>query len=518
MLFFGMRGDLKLRKVRTKSGSTSVQVVRYGHGRREIVKHIGSADNDADLAVLMSEAQQYVEKHCAQPDLFAAIEPTDPVVSISKLKLLKVTQTFARRALLGCARLCGLDVLHPLFQDLAIMRIVEPESKRETIKLLKRYFQVSYSETTVYTTLSKLLVKQQEIERLAIQTAREQFNETFSLILYDVTTLYFESFKDYDLQTLGFSKDNKPQQPQIVVGLITTRSGFPVMHEVFEGKTFEGHTMLKILDRFQKRFGTNSKPVIVADAAMLSVQNMSTLQTLGYRFIVGARLANLTKGFIDQIYAQTPRHDEASVRLDHVMKKGSTEVAVKIVCQFKEKRYKKDRNDLNKQIERAQRLLDRNEPGRRARFVKKAADKQSFELNVDLKAKAEKLLGIKGYVTNIPEQEMPDKEIIEYYHDLWHVEQAFRMTKSDLETRPIFHYKEEAIKAHVLVCFMGLMISKYLQLKTGLSIKEIRSQLMQIHEAHLLDQITGKTHVMVMDAQEKLDPTLMEALEPVLRH
>ena len=200
------------------------------------------------------------------------------------------------------------------------------------------------------------------------------------------------------------------------------------------------------------------------------------------------------------------------------MKKGNDDVAVKIVWQFKEKRYKKDRNDLNKQIERAQRLLERNEPGRRARFVKKAADKQSFELNLDLKAKAEKLLGIKGYVTNISEQEMPDKEIIEYYHDLWHVEQAFRMTKSDRETRPIFHYKQEAIKAHVLICFMGLMISKYLQLKTGLSVREIRSQLMQIHEAHLLDQITGKTHVMAMDAQEKLDPSLMEALEPVLRH
>lgn len=139
-------------------------------------------------------------------------------------------------------------------------------------------------------------------------------------------------------------------------------------------------------------------------------------------------------------------------------------------------------------------------------------------MNLDLKAKAEKLLGIKGYVTNISEQEMPDKEIIEYYHDLWHVEQAFRMTKSDRETRPIFHYKQEAIEAHVLICFMGLMISKYLQLKTGLSVREIRSQLMQIHEAHLLDQITGKTHVMAMDAQEKLDPALMEALEPVLRH
>ena len=90
--------------------------------------------------------------------------------------------------------------------------------------------------------------------------------EKFSLVLYDVTTLYFESFKEYDFQKPGFSKDNKPQQPQIVIGLITTRSGFPVMHEVFEGNTFEGHTMLDVVHRFQERVG-ETKPVIVADAA-----------------------------------------------------------------------------------------------------------------------------------------------------------------------------------------------------------------------------------------------------------
>ena len=126
---------------------------------------------------------------------------------------------------------------------------------------------------------------QAAIESAAIQTARDELQEKFSLVLYDVITLYFESFKEYDFQKPGFSKDNKPMQPQIVIGLITTRSGFPVMHEVFEGNTFEGHTMLAIVRRFQERVG-ETKPVIVADAAMLSKANMQQLEKEGYLSLI----------------------------------------------------------------------------------------------------------------------------------------------------------------------------------------------------------------------------------------
>src|SRR5690606_1164665 len=194
----------------------------------------------------------------------------------------------ARDILMACASRCGLGDLPELYRDLALMRIIEPTSKLRTIELLQQYFNVRYAQRTVYRALPKLLEMQGVIEEASTQTARQELDEAFNLVLYDVTTLYFESFKDYDLQRPGFSKDNKPQQPQIVVGLITTRSGFPLMHEVFEGNTFEGHTMLEIVGKFQKRVG-QAKPVIVADAAMLSKDNMLKLGAQGYRYIVGAR-------------------------------------------------------------------------------------------------------------------------------------------------------------------------------------------------------------------------------------
>lgn len=513
-----MRGDLTIRKVRTASGATAVQAVRYEGRRCVVVKHLGSAHDSDALRLLMADAQDYIETHCVQGHLFSATEPASSLVDLSKVQLIRVTHQYARKALLACANLCGLEFLPLLYRDLALMRIIEPASKLHTIELLQQHFEVRYAERTVYRLLPKLIEHQAAIETAAIDRVLNDLKEVFSLVLYDVTTLYFESFKEYDFQRPGFSKDNKPQQPQIVIGLITTRSGFPVMHEVFEGNTFEGHTMLAILKRFQQRVGVDCKPVIVADAAMLSTDNMHTLDEQGYRYIVGARLANSAKTFIDQINAQMPRTEGATTRFKHTLKKGKVNTNVDVICHYSEARFKKDRRELDKQINRALALLERNESGQRAKFIKKADEQKSFEFNAALKERAEQLLGIKGYVTNIPQDELSDQDIVTYYHDLWHIEQAFRMTKSDLQTRPIFHRTEDAIRSHVLLCFTALMMGKYLEIKTGESIKQIRNQLWKIHEAHLLDLRTGKHHVMSMNPRELANSALIDLLEPCFTH
>lgn len=509
-----MRGDLTIRKVPTASGATAIQVVRNQGKKRVIIKHIGSAHSESECERLVKEAENYAEAHCQQPSLFANDTASSPQLDLAHTTLVGVTHLFARSALLACARLCGLGGLSELYLDLALMRIIEPSSKRRTLELLQCYFNVQYAQRTVYRMLPKLLDHQEAIETAAIQTARDDLKETFSLVLYDVTTLYFESFKEYDFQRPGFSKDNKPQQPQIVIGLITTRSGFPVMHEVFKGNTFEGHTMLSIVHRFQERVG-DAKPIIVADAAMLSKANMQQLEAEGYRYIVGARLANAATRFIDLIHRNLPRTDKIVRRFDygHGVKNAS------MVCQFSEARYKKDKREFDKQVKRALELLERNEAGRRAKFVKKSGEKdQPFTFDTELQTKAEKLLGIKGYVTNIPEKELPSAEIVTYYRDLWHVEQAFRMSKSDLRTRPIFHHTQEAIQAHVLICFMALMIGKYLEIKTGRSLRQIRQELWRVHEAQIRDERSGEIYMLRMDTGKLMNNEIMKLLSPEFPH
>jgi len=166
----------------------------------------------------MAEAKQYSEAHCRQPNLFAETPPPSSPPSsfqdaFARSKLVGVTHQFARRVLLACARKCGLGDLPELYLDLALMRIIEPASKLRTFELLQRYFNVRYIERTAYRMLFRLFEHQAAIESAAIQTARDDMQETFRLVLYDVTTLYFESFKEYDFQKPGFSKDNKPMRP-----------------------------------------------------------------------------------------------------------------------------------------------------------------------------------------------------------------------------------------------------------------------------------------------------------------
>jgi hypothetical protein len=243
------KSKYRIRTIRTASGATAVQVIWYENNTRKIAKHIGSANNNDELEILRSSAEQYIEEYEPQLSLFH--ETTSQIVAFDQIEVTNVSHQFARTILLSIAKQCGLGNLDALYLDLTIMRIIEPCSKLRSLELIKRYFHVSYSQY-IYQRLPKLLDQRDMIESAAIETAKS-FNSTFALLLYDVTTLYFETHKaDDDLQARGFSKDDKSKQPQIVIGLLVTEQGFPLVHEVFKGNTFEGHTMLSVINAFQK--------------------------------------------------------------------------------------------------------------------------------------------------------------------------------------------------------------------------------------------------------------------------
>lgn len=485
-----MHGDLSIRKVRTGSGATAVQIIKYVKRKRVVVRHIGSANTDNELTVLWREAEIIREQLCAQPSLFARVEQTS-ILHAEHLTLLSVTHQFAVNFLRKCSLACGLGFLDPLYQDLALMRIVEPASKLRTLELLNKYFNLSYARRTLHRLLPKLIKHKVDIEEASYQTACKHFGEAFAFVLYDVTTLYFESHEpDDDLKARGFSKDDKSRQPQIVIGLLVTPQGFPLRHEVYKGNTFEGHTMLEVIKQFQERH-SNTKPIIVADAAMLSQENMASLEKDGYQYIVGARLANTPSSFIEKITSTLIKQNGNNIRLPYPNR------SYNVICAYSDARAKKERRDLDKQLARAYELVARKELGKRAKFVKKSeGHKDVLEINEELKIKAERLLGVKGYVTNIPPEVLSNEQVIAYYHELWHVEQAFRMSKTDLKTRPIFHHTHDAVRAHVLLCFMALMIGKFLEIKTGLSLRRIRDILWDVKEAYIKDSLTGRQMIL----------------------
>jgi transposase len=238
--------------------------------------------------------------------------------------------------------------------------------------------------------------------------------------------------------------------------------------------------MLSIVKKFQTKY-VAEKPIIVGDAAMLSQKNRDELQADGYYYIVGARLSNTKPVFLQSMLANLLKKDGSIVRTS------SQDKSYEIICTYSDARYKKDKREMDKQIEKAKILLARQEPGRRAKFVKKANAKYLFDES--LKQKTELLLGVKGYCTNIPESILSNEKIVEHYHSLWQVEHAFRMSKNDLQARPIFHHSHDAIRAHVLICFMALMMGKYIEIKAGCSLRHVRDLLWQVQEVHLHDPI-----------------------------
>jgi hypothetical protein len=470
-----------IRTVRTGSGASAVQIVRYERRKRIVVKHIGSAHDSEELFSLKQIAHEWIEQESGQPPLF----PRDNtrslrLVPIDKCRYLGFRYALVYEVVHEVFRRLHLDGLDLFLRDLALIRVVQPASKLESLDLLSSYFGKSYRRADLYRSLPSFVALKGPIEKSLGAWARTQFNFDFSIVFYDVTTLYFESFKEDELRRNGFSKDHKANQPQIIIGLIVTREGFPVSYHVFEGNRFEGHTFIPALRQFKETHHVDHFTV-VADAAMISLDNISRLTENKLSYIVGARLANLSAEQIRAIHEPLQQMDGATIRIE-------TERGF-LICDFSLRRYQKDLREMEKQIAKAEKLLTARQAVKRTKFIKYDGQTKPT-LNRELIEKTKMILGIKGYYTNLAA--VGNQTIIDQYHNLWHVEQAFRIAKSDLAIRPIYQFKKQAIEVHIIICFIALAVCKYLELKTGKSIRLIIKMLKSVTDARLHNLLTDK--------------------------
>lgn len=461
---------MRIRKTKTKSGATAIQVVDSRYGQTLVRKHIGSALTPEDIVRLQEEARAWMIAAAHQQSFFPINSSFDPL--FSQYRYLGVRYTLLYNTVVFVLKRLGFSALSDqILLDLVLMRVVDPGSKRESVQKLTQWFGISYDLTRVYKQLIRIAAKKTAVEALLVTFAQQELHADFSFVLYDVTTLYFESFTPEELKQCGLSKDNKSQQPQIVVGLLVTSDGFPLTYDLFAGNTFEGHTMIPVVTGLVTRYHLKNLTV-VADAAMLSQKNIDALVAAGISYIVGARLGYLTDAQVGDISQALNNTDGASVKR---IIGGKT-----LICDFSQKRYVKNKSDMEKQLRKAKEIVEGKRAVGRHRFL---VQKQTHPtLNQLLIDRTKLLWGIKGYITNMA---APHELVIARYHDLWHVEQSFRMTKSDLVSRPIFHFKQEAIKAHLLICVMALAAGKYLEGKTGKSLQRILDQLKQLPDAQV---------------------------------
>ncbi len=490
---------LYIRTTKTASGATAVQIVRYQNRKKVIVLHIGSAHTKQELKELTQTATEWVERNTKQKSLFPKTQPS-ALIALDKCQYLGFRYALVYESLQKLFTIFKFHLLHQkLLVDLVAARIVQPGSKLQSLEFLGEFMGIKHSRSELYRQLPLVAELQDQVEAKVLNIAKKEFNFDFSFVFYDVTTLYFESFEADDLRKPGFSKDNKAQQPQIVIGLLVNNDGFPVAYQVFEGNKFEGHTLIPVILAFKHKHKIQTLTV-VADAAMISYDNITALKNSGLRYIVGARTGSLSPKVIKEVSAALNQQDGATIRK-------ATDYG-DLICEFSAKRYAKDKREMDKQIKKAEDLLKDPSDMKRAKFVK-AKDNAAYELNQGLKEKTELLLGVKGYYTNLG-SEISDREVIAHYHNLWRVELAFRIAKSDLQMRPIYHFKETAIKAHILICFMALAVCKYMELKTNKSTKRIIKLLKGVTDARILNTLTNKEIILRSQISEETQQLLTQ--------
>ena len=309
--------------------------------------------------------------------------------------------------------------------------------------------------------------------------------------------------------------------PQIIVGLLVDRAGFPLRIGCWEGNRAETTTIVSVVEQFRQ--AAKVEPlVVVADAGMLSAANLNALDEAGVGFIVGARTTRapgdleahfrwsgdaFTDGqVIDTI---TPRRGSRSERdksrkSEPVWDPHTHPGSWRAVWVYSKKRAARDNQTLTAQANRARAVIAGEKRPKGTRFV--TVHQGDQVLDEASLARARRLAGLKGYVTNMPTRLMDAAEVVSSYHELWHVEQSFRMSKHDLPARPVFHHTRDAIEAHLTMVMASLAVARYLQDTTGMSIARI------VRELHGLQEVVININGHYINAAPQLTPKAEQIL------
>jgi transposase len=465
-----------------------------------LIQHVGSTSSPDQIELLHQKALVECErlKEEERPTLF----PLTPEREKAKLINWRIT---------GFHQVFGLIYDRIGFpknhlRDLAIARIAYPRSKLATARYLEQYLGISLSEDKIYRFLDTL--NKDELTQIAFNFVKKKNNNSMALVFYDVTTLYFETNDEDELRKKGYSKDHKNDLPQIVIGLFVDKDGYPFDFDFYDGKTFEGHTFAEAVGALIKKYQLTNL-VVVADAGMLSQQNIDFLERLKIYYIVGARLKGMSEQFKKQIFSneftKNPVHEI-------VLKSNSIK---RLIIDYSEKRAQKDRYNREKIIKSLETKISSKKPLIKkskyllVRGVDKIEGIDHGKVSLDQRHD-----GLKGYWTNLETRTKP-REIIDQYHNLWKVEKAFRMSKSDLLERPIYHRKKKRISGHLLLCFSSLLVMK----ETEKLLKEIDISLSRSVE--LLGKVgQGEMRLgkIIMPIESDPNPETNQVLQHILGH
>lgn len=458
-----------VRTVKTGSGATAVQIVYSNRRGSRSIEHLGSAHDEQEVEALKVAARQRLAAGQGELDLGldAAADVSGPLHIVSS-RMAHLTDALTRAYdALGFAQAAGGD---EVFWQLVLARIVEPTSKQDSLRVLEEVGVPAAS----YATLKRRLPAYAEPSwrrRLAAACAAQAALGPASLVLYDVSTLYFETDTGDGFREPGFSKERR-LEPQITIGLLTDAAGFPLMVEAFEGNKAETKTMLPTITSFMAAHQLTNVTV-VADAGMVSEANRNALDDAGLTYIIGERIPDVPY----QVSTWRQANPDTQIPDGHVFTqpwpaagadKANGRRDKVVYYQYRADRARRTLRGIDEQVTKAEQAVAGKVPVKRNRFVKLSGGNRA--VNRELEAKARAIAGLKAYITNI-DNPTPGF-VIDAYHRLWRIEQSFRMSKHDLRARPIYHRKRDSIEAHLTIVFAALAITRLIEDRTGWTIKQ----------------------------------------------
>ena len=387
--------------------------------------------------------------------------------------------------------------------SMVVDRLLKPKSKLAMFNNKDDYFSINSSLNLnhIYRSLDILALNKESIEKSLFNRNCNLFNISTDIVFYDVTTFYYESKNENDLKKFGYSKDGKFGDVQVVMGMLIDKNGLPIGYELFSGNTADSKTMIAILDKLKERFKIDTV-VIVADRGLNSKPNLKAIKDAGYDYLMAAKIKTMSaetqtdilnnKDYItindedsdNGLYSYKVIDYDNKIRYkkecvdsnsgEITIKNIETTLKEKLVCTYSQKRANKDRYDRYRALEKANNIIVQNQKSSLTStrsFKKYIANEtkadgcKDFIMSLDWKKIKKDRLYDGYYAITTSRVDLNPIEVIDNYHNLYKIEDSFKVLKSTFDTRPIYHYKESRIEAHFIVCFIAFMLERDLEIR-----------------------------------------------------
>ena len=431
----------------------------------------------------------------------------------------------------------NLDVEYSLNNILKLMvfsRLLEPCSKKKTYENRWRIFEnTDFSLVDVYRGLSKLNKYRDDLQLHIYEHIKEQYGRNTELVYYDVTNYYFEIDEPDELRKKGVSKEHRPN-PIVQMGLLMDNLGFPIAYKLFKGNDNDCTTLLPVLKEMRRNFNLG-RIVVVADKGINTSENIYYNLKRGNGYVFSQSVRRATKELKDYVlkdegyewfgdeYKRKSRLQPREIEVEENGKKVKVSIDEKQVIFYSKDYDKRAKAEREPALQKARELIknpsqyNRSTSCGAAKYVNNLHfDKETGEILTtkgilsfdEKKLREEEMLdGYYAIVTS--ELQQTDGKIIDIYRGLWRIEESFKITKSDLEARPVHLSREDHIQAHFLICFIALVISRILQHRVGnnFSVSKILESLNKICCSHV------KENLYVFDYRDDVTDAVGKAFE-----